>query len=69
LKAVLPPSVVMSGPAPSPLAKAKGLFRHQILLRSRDVRTISSPLKVILKTFKWPSKVTCSIDVDAISLS
>lgn len=69
LKAVLPPTVIMSGPAPSPLAKAKGLFRHQILLRSRDVRTISVPLKEILRTFKWPAKVTCSIDVDAISLS
>lgn len=69
LKEVLPPQVTMSGPAPAPLSKAKGLYRHQIMLRSGSVKTISVPLREILRTFEWPPKVTCSIDVDAISLS
>jgi len=69
LKTALPQNVTISGPAPAPLEKAKGLFRHQIMLRARAVSDMSIPLKEVLRSFEWPAKVTCSIDVDAISLS
>lgn len=69
LKAVMPEAVTVRGPAPAPLAKAKGLFRHQLMLRAKLVNTITAPLKEVLRTFEWPPKVTCSIDVDAISLT
>ncbi|MEI6970432.1 MAG: primosomal protein N' [bacterium] len=68
IRRVMPESVTMRGPSPAPLAKAKGLFRHQLMLRSRVVSTITTPLRDVLKEFQWPSKVACSVDVDAISL-
>jgi primosomal protein N' (replication factor Y) len=64
----VPARVILSGPAPAPLAKAKGSFRFQLFLRSRSVRAMTDPVKEILRDFKWPPKVSCSVDVDAISL-
>ncbi len=68
LQARLPDTVMLSGPAPAPLAKAKGYYRYQLMLRSRSVRSIVGPVRAELDSFKWPPKVSCSVDVDAISL-
>ncbi len=64
----LPSRVVVAGPSPAPLEKAKGQFRHQIVLRAPSAKTITGPLRDAVKEFRWPSGVTLSIDVDAVSL-
>jgi primosomal protein N' (replication factor Y) len=63
-----PTQVVMAAPAPAPLEKAKGQFRHQIMLRAPSTKAITGPLRDIMRDFRWPSGVNVAIDVDAVSL-
>ena len=65
---LLPKEVIWAGPAPAPLARAKGQYRFQIMLRAPTTRLITGPLKKALKEFKWPADVACLVDVDAMSL-
>jgi primosomal protein N' (replication factor Y) len=60
--------VTLAGPAPAPLARAKGQFRFQIILRAPTAQAMTGPLKALLREFKWPSGVTATVDVDAVSL-
>jgi len=68
LRAALPERVVVARPAPAPLAKAKGRYRYQIMLRSPSVRSLAGPMRETLRGFRMPPKVTCAVDVDALSL-
>ena len=68
LQPLLSSKVIVSGPAPAPLEKAKGQFRHQIILRAPTTRAITDSLKVVAREFHWPSGVSMVIDVDAVSL-
>lgn len=64
----LPASVSSAEPGPAPLARAKGKYRFQILLRIPRNKSISKLLLNARMAFKWPADVHCSIDVDALSL-
>ena len=64
----LGPQVILNGPMPAPLARAKGLYRFQILLRAPLTRQVTDPLRELLGTFKWPNDVECSVDVDALQM-
>ncbi|MEI6564274.1 MAG: primosomal protein N' [bacterium] len=68
LQPLLSSQVVVSGPSPAPLEKAKGQFRHQIMLRAPTTRAITESLKVVAREFRWPAGVSVVIDVDAVSL-
>jgi primosomal protein N' (replication factor Y) len=68
LQPLLSSQVILSGPAPAPLEKAKGQFRHQIMLRAPTTKAITTPLKVAARDFHWPTGVSVVIDVDAVSL-
>ena len=68
LKCTLKPGVILSSAVPAPLSKAKGYYRYQVMLRSRSANTMVSGIKELLKEFKWPPEVTCSVDIDAVSL-
>ena len=68
LQAQLPAAVRLTGPAPAPLAKAKGLHRAQFLLRSAAARDYVPALRALLKAYKAPKGVTISANVDALSL-
>jgi len=68
LQPLLSSQVIVSGPAPAPLEKAKGQFRHQIMLRAPATKAITESLKVVAREFKWPTGVSVVIDVDAVSL-
>ncbi len=63
-----PESVTVSEASPAPLARAKGLFRYQIMLRSSSTKAMTDPLKKLLADFTPPKGVTHSIDIDALSL-
>lgn len=68
LKDKLPASVKLTGPAPAPLAKAKGKHRAQLMLWAVTAREYVAPLRSLLKTFKATKGVTISVNVDALSL-
>ncbi len=68
LQPLLTSQVIVSGPSPAPLEKAKGQFRHQIMLRAPTTKAITESLKKVAREFHWPTGVTVAIDVDAVSL-
>ena len=68
LRPLLPASVIPAGPAPAPLERAKGQYRFQLILRAPLTRTILDALKPALRNFRWPSGVSASVDVDALSV-
>lgn len=68
LQPKLGPEVVLAGPTPAPLARAKGEYRYQIMLRAPTARHMTEPLKALLKTFTWPEEIAVAVDVDALSL-
>ncbi len=68
LQPKLGPEVVLAGPTPAPLARAKGEYRYQLMLRAPTARHMTTPLKALLRTFTWPEDVAVAVDVDAISL-
>jgi primosomal protein N' (replication factor Y) len=60
--------VISSSPTPAPIAKMKGSFRFQIIMRAEYTKRMTVPLRHALKHFKWPPKVSFVVDVDALSL-
>jgi primosomal protein N' (replication factor Y) len=68
LRPLLSARVTAAGPVPAPLARAKGKYRYQIMLRAPTARLITEPVRRALKDFKWPKDVSCAVDVDAYSL-
>ena len=68
LRPLLDSRVTAAGPVPAPLARAKGRYRYQIMLRAPATKLITSALRAALKDFKWPKDVSCAVDVDAYSL-
>jgi primosomal protein N' (replication factor Y) len=65
-----PPSAPLrvSEPCPAPLAKAKGLFRYQVLLRAATTRAATRPLRETLRQKPLPEGVSLAVDVDALSI-
>ena len=60
--------VILSSPSPAPLARAKGLYRFHLLMRSASAKAMTEPLRRVLKGMRLPAGVVCSVDVDALSL-
>jgi len=61
-------NVLVSDAAPAPIARAKGNYRYQVMLRCPSTRAMTGPLEKVLKESKLPPDVSCSVDVDALSL-
>jgi len=68
LKAQLPESVRLTGPAPAPLEKAKGFYRIQLMLWAPTAREYVPALRALIKAFKLPKGLTVAVNVDALSL-
>jgi primosomal protein N' (replication factor Y) len=68
LRAMLPPTVELKGPAPAPLAKAKGLSRVHLLLFAPAARDYLPALRAIQARPGLPRGMTLTVDVDAHSL-
>jgi len=68
LAAAVRPDVTVAEASPAPLARAKGLYRYQVLMRCRSTRAMTEPLKQTLSAFKLPSDVALAVDVDALNL-
>ena len=68
LKQLVKPPAILSAPMPAPLSKAKGLYRHQLVIRAPSAEEISAQIKQVLGDMKCPAKVRIAVDVDALSM-
>ncbi|HWW61722.1 MAG TPA: primosomal protein N', partial [Thermoanaerobaculia bacterium] len=57
----------IQGPAPAPLARIKGVWRFQMLLRSPQRTGLRRAVESVLLTRKWKG-VDVAIDVDPINI-
>jgi primosomal protein N' (replication factor Y) len=57
----------IQGPAPAPLARIKGVWRYQILLRSTHRAALRRAVEAVLVPRKWKG-VDVAIDVDPINI-
>lgn len=64
----LPSTCTISDAAPAPLARARGQFRYQIMMRSAQIMKTMPVLRELTRDFKCPKEVSFSVDVDAHSL-
>jgi len=62
------PPVQVSGACPAPLAKAKGRYRYQILLRAPSTRAMTLPLRDVMGKKNLPPGVSVAVDVDALNI-
>jgi primosomal protein N' (replication factor Y) len=57
----------IQGPAPAPLARIKGVWRYQILLRSPQRNSLRRAVEAVVVPRKWKG-VDVAIDVDPINI-
>jgi primosomal protein N' (replication factor Y) len=62
------PEVVCTEALPAPLARAKGVYRYQLLLRAASVRAMTAPLRAVALDLHPPPEVAWTVDVDAVSI-
>jgi primosomal protein N' (replication factor Y) len=60
--------LLTADPTPAPLAKIQNLYRYQFLLRSERIVPITEIVGQAVNEIHWPDDVTCSVDVDPVSL-
>jgi primosomal protein N' (replication factor Y) (superfamily II helicase) len=62
------PGVDIIGPAPSPMAKLRGYYRWNVLIKTQDVDKLVKELRTALKGFRKGSGVFMAVDVDPMSM-
>ncbi len=62
------PQAIIGDATPAPLARVKGQFRHQIILRGARVRPLSACVREVVNGIKLPDDVKATIDVDPLWL-
>ncbi len=60
--------MIIAGPAPAPLLRAEGFYRHQIMLRTRAMSRLATVLTDIQTTVALPEDLTLTVDVDPADL-
>jgi len=61
--------LVIAGPAAAPLARAETFYRYQIMLRTRQMTTLSRHLAKLSESIQLPDDVTLTIDIDPVNLA
>jgi primosomal protein N' (replication factor Y) len=59
---------VLSPAIPAPIARMRGEYRWQILLRAARTKTMNDAIRAAFGAIKWPKTVKVTVDVDATSL-
>ncbi len=62
-------NLVIAGPAPAPLLRAETFYRHQLMLRVRQMPPLSRQLARLADELTLPEDVTFTVDVDPTDLS
>lgn len=60
--------ITISPAMPAPIARMRGEYRWQILIRAARVKMMNDLIRSASKEMKWPKAVKVTIDVDATSL-
>ena len=60
------PNLTIAGPSPAPLAKTEDHFRFQIMMRTKNMSRLSSYISDWVSSFKLPSKIKITVDVDPV---
>ena len=60
--------VEISGPAPAPIARIRGYYRWNILLKGKNRSIMALSLRKALSKMRRPSGVLMAIDVDPMSM-
>ncbi len=60
--------LVIAGPSPAPLLRAETFYRHQIMLRTRQMSLLGRQLSGLIAGLKLPEDVSLSVDVDPVDL-
>jgi primosomal protein N' (replication factor Y) len=68
LKDVLPSNVTLGEPAPAPIEKSHGTFRHHIAIRTQAILRLGRTLREVLDRLTFPEDVFVVVDVDAQQL-
>ena len=68
LRAATGKLALIAGPAPAPLAKVKGFFRYNMLLRTRQIMRLTEIVTAVLRATKLPPDVLVAVDVDPLSM-
>lgn len=63
-----PERVTVSPAMPAPIARIRGEYRWQILVRAAGAKTVNQALRAASRAMKWPKSVTVTVDVDALAL-
>jgi primosomal protein N' (replication factor Y) len=53
---------------PAPLARARGQYRYQVILRSTSARVMADAIGSVLEDLTFPDDIACAVDMDAMSL-
>jgi primosomal protein N' (replication factor Y) (superfamily II helicase) len=61
--------LILTGPAPAPLARAESHYRYQIMLRTRQMSSLSRSLAEVLADLKWPEDLALTVDIDPVNLA
>ena len=60
--------MIVSDAAPAPLARAKGFYRYQVLMRSPSAKKMVKALRDLMACQKMSDDVRMSVDVDAMNM-
>jgi primosomal protein N' (replication factor Y) (superfamily II helicase) len=64
----LPPGTVLGEPTPSPLEKAHGQYRFQLLLRAEKIRALSQHIHRVIHGMTFQQGVIITWDVDPVQM-
>jgi primosomal protein N' (replication factor Y) len=68
LREAAPADLQIHGPAPAPVSKIRGLYRHHIRLRCETARPLQRLLQTVIPALPPPHGVEVAVDVDPVNL-
>lgn len=60
--------LIISGPAPAPLARAETYYRFQIILRTKQMMILANLLSQITANLPLPEDIRLTVDIDPVGL-
>ena len=60
--------LIIAGPAPAPLLRAETYYRHQIMLRTQRMSTLSARLANLTQSLNLPDDISLTVDIDPVDL-
>ena len=60
--------LILAGPAPAPLLRARSYYRYQIMLRVQRMSALSQRLAGLIQSLVLPDDVSLTVDIDPVDL-